>query len=101
MSSNTRYADYLSLAKPRLCFRVSALMNEQTPINGTCPIKQSKVIKQIVGVCHSRVLRIGAIKENGRELTHLMKDYGEDMKSFCYLKCAASNNYNKNTQAIL
>ena len=44
-------------------------------------LNKVKFIKQIVGVCHSSVLRIGAIKRNGRELTHLMKDYGEDIKS--------------------
>ena len=85
MSSNTRYADYLSLAKPRLCFRVSALMNEQTPINGTCPIKQSKVIKQIVGVCHSSVLRIGAIKRKWQRIdTSNERLWGRHKESFCY-----------------
>ena len=64
-------------------------------------LNKVKFIKQIVGVCHSSVLRIGAIKINGRELTHLMKDYGEDIKVVLLLECAASHNYNKNTQAIL
>ena len=86
MSSNTRYAGPSEPSKAKVVSQsIDTDEMSRHQLIEHVQLNKVKFIKQIVGVCHSSVLRIGAIKINGRELTHLMKNYGEDMKSFCYL----------------
>ena len=87
MISNTRYAGLSEPSKAKVVFQsIGTDEMSRHQLIEHVQLNKVKFIKQIVGVCHSSVLRIGAIKrKNGRELTQLMKDCGEGIKeSFCY-----------------
>ena len=87
MSSNTRYAGPSEPSKAKVVSQsIDTDEMSRHQLIEHVQLNKVKFIKQIVGVCHSSVLRNGAIKrKNGGELTNLMKGCGEDIKeSFCY-----------------
>ena len=87
MSSNTRHAGLSEPSKAKVVSQsIGTDEMSRHQLIEHVQLNKVKFIKQIVGVCHSSILRNGAIKrKNGGELTHLMKGCGEDIKgSFCY-----------------
>ena len=86
MSSNTRYAGPSEPSKAKVVSQsIGTDEMSRHQLIEHVQLNKVKFIKQIVGVCHSSVLRIGAIKRKWRRIdTSNERLWGRHKESFCY-----------------